>query len=140
MAHYLIVTHRTALAPEVRAKVEQLVAADPAAEFAILVPNTPGAHYTWEGETVNEAQQNAETLMGILETSVGAKVGRIAVGVEDPLQAIADELRHDRTYDTLVVCTLPLGVSHWLRLDLVHQAERKFGLPVIHVLGTAVAA
>jgi hypothetical protein len=138
MAQYLIVTHKTAFAPELRVKVGELAAADPAAEFAILVPEAPEQNYTWEGETVNEARQNAEALKEILKTTVGAKVGRIAVGVQDPLRAIADELRDNQAYDTLVICTLPLGVSQWLRLDLVHHAERKFGLPVIHVVGESV--
>jgi hypothetical protein len=140
MAQYLIVTHKTAFAPELRTKVEELVAGDPVAEFAILVPGTPGENFTWEGETVDSAQQTAEALMTILEGTVGATISRIAVGVDDPLRAIADELRNNPTYDTLIICTLPLGVSHWLRLDLVHHAERKFGLPVIHIVGTSVPA
>jgi 2Fe-2S iron-sulfur cluster binding domain len=37
-----------------------------------------------------------------------------------------------------VVCTLPPGISRWLKLDLVHRAERKFGLRVIHVVAEAV--
>ena len=138
MAQYLIVTHKTAFATELRDKIGELAAADPAAEFAILVPEAPGENYTWEGETVNESQQNAHGLKQILESTFGAKVDRTAVGVQDPLQAIADELRENQGYDTLVICTLPLGVSQWLRRDLVHQAERKFGLPVIHVVGASV--
>ena len=138
MAHYLIVTHKTAFAPEVRVKVGELVAEDSAAEFGILVPEAPGENYTWEGETVDSARQTAETLAETLEKTVGAQVGRIAVGVEDPLQAIANELELSHSYDTLVICTLPLGASHWLRLDLVHNAQRKFGLPVIHVVSTII--
>jgi hypothetical protein len=59
--------------------------------------------------------------------------------VTNPLQAIADELGKHPGYDTLVICTLPPGLSRWLRLDLVHQAKRKFGLPVVHVVAEAVA-
>ena len=136
MTQYLIVTHRTAFSAELRDRVSELVGKDPAAEFAILVPESPGENYTWEGETVNPALATAEALMERLEHTVGATVSHIAVGVEDPLQAIANELSANPSYDTLVICTLPLGASHWLRLDLVHQATRKFGLPVIHVVGT----
>src|SRR2546427_8372527 len=35
--------------------------------------------------------------------------------------------------------TLPPGISRWLKLDLVHRAGRKFGLPVIHVAAEAPA-
>ena len=135
MAHYLIVTHRTAFAPELRVKVGELIAADPAAEFGILVPGSPGENYTWEGETIDSSRQTAETLAENLE-KLGANVSRVAIGSDDPLQAIAAQLQPNHTYDTLVICTLPLGVSHWLRLDVVHNAQRKFGLPVIHVVGT----
>ena len=138
MTQYLIVTHKTASAPELREKVGELMAGDAAAEFAILVPEEAGEKYTWEGETVNPALQTAEALMETLENSVGATVSHIAVGVDDPLQAIADELRKGRAYDTLLICTLPPGISRWLRLDLVHQASRKFGMPVIHIVGTPV--
>ena len=138
MTRYLIVTHKTAFAPELREKVRELMGKDAAAEFAILVPEAPGENYTWEGETVSPAQETAETLMQSLESSVGANINRIAVGVEDPLQAIANELTIHEGYDALVISTLPLGASHWLRLDLVHHAARKFGLPVHHVVGTPV--
>jgi len=138
MAQYLIVTHKTAFAPELRDKVRELIGEDANAVFAILVPESPGENYTWEGETISPAQETAEALMESLETSVGARVNRIAVGPEDPLQAIAGELSLDKGYDALVISTLPLGVSHWLRMDLVHQAARKFGLPVHHVIGTPV--
>jgi hypothetical protein len=138
MAQYLIVTHKTAFAPELRDKVRELIGGDADAEFGILVPETPGESYTWEGETMSPAQETAGALAEALESTLGASVSRIAVGVDDPLQAIADELRGNRTYDALVISTLPLGASQWLRRDLVHQAGRKFGLPVHHVVGTPV--
>jgi len=138
MAQYLIVTHKTAFAPELREKVRELIGKDANAVFAILVPEAPGEGYTWEGETVSPAQETAESLMESLETTVGAEVNRIAVGPEDPLQAIANELRVNKGYDALVISTLPLGASQWLRRDVVHQAARKFGLSVHHVVGTPV--
>lgn len=140
MARYLIVTNKTALTTELHAKVGELAAADPEAEFAILVPEAPSENYTWEGETMSEARQNAEALRATLEGTVGAKVSRCAVGADDPLLAITNELRTNDSYDTLVICTLPLGASRWLRLDLVHQAARKFGLPVIHVVGATASS
>jgi phenylpyruvate tautomerase PptA (4-oxalocrotonate tautomerase family) len=138
MSQYLIVTHKTAFAPELREKVRELAGEDPNAEFAILVPEAPEENYTWEGETVSPAQETAEALMEALETTLGVRVSRIAVGVEDPLQAIAGELRMHQDYDAIVISTLPLGASHWLRLDLVHHAARKFQIPVHHVVGTPV--
>jgi hypothetical protein len=139
MSRYLIVTHQTALSPDLQRQVSALVADDPAAEFAVLVPEDPGLTFTWEGETVDVAKHRAEAAKTVLEEKTGARVFRTAVGAPEPLQAITDELRMHPGYDTLVICTLPPGVSRWLKLDLVHRAERKFGLRVIHVVAEAPA-
>jgi steroid delta-isomerase-like uncharacterized protein len=139
MSKYLIVAHQTASSPELQHKVSSLIAQDPAAEFAVLVPKLPGMSVTWEGETVDVAGQRAEAAKAVLEEKVGARVFRTAVGAEDPLQAIAEELRAHSGYDTLVISTLPPGISRWIKLDLVHRAARKFGLPVLHVVAEAPA-
>ena len=139
MSRYLVVTHQTALSPALQRKVSALVAEDPAAEFAVLVPEAPGPPLTWEGETVDVARQRAEAARTLLEEKAQARVVRTAVGAPEPLQAIADELRAQPGYDALVICTLPPGISRWLKLDLVHRAERKFGLRVIHVVAEASA-
>src|SRR3990172_5799183 len=104
MSRYLIVTHQTALSPDLQRKVSALVAEDAAAEKTLL------------------------------EETSRARVFRTAVGAPDPLQAITDELLMHPGYDALVICTLPPGISRWLKLDLVHRAERKFGLRVIPVV------
>jgi len=103
------------------------------------VPEAPGLPLTWEGETVDRARQRAEAAQTVLEETAGARVVRTTVGASDPLQAIADELRTHPGYDTLVICTLPPGISRWLKLDLIHRAERKFRLRVIHVVAEALA-
>ena len=139
MSRYLVVTHKTALSPDLQRRIRALIAQDPAAEFTVLVPEDSGAPVTWEGETVNAAEQRAEAARALLEETAGARVVRTAVGAADPVQAIADELRAQPGYDTLVICTLPPGVSRWLRLDLVHRAERRFGLPVHHVVADVPA-
>lgn len=134
MSRYLVLTHQTALSPELQRTVSALVSEDPAAEFAVLVPEAPGSALTWEGETVDEARHRAEAAKTMLEETARARVFRTAVGAPEPLRAIADELLEHPGYDTLVICTLPPGISRWLKLDLVHRAERKFGLRVIHVV------
>jgi hypothetical protein len=139
MSRYLVVAHQTALSSALHRKVSALVAEDHAAEFAVLVPEAPGPPLTWEGETVDVARQRAEAAGTLLEEKAQARVVRIAVGAPEPLQAITDELRAQPGYDTLVICTLPPGVSRWLKLDLVHRAERRFGLRVIHVVAEAPA-
>ena len=144
MARYLVVAHQTAESPEIIEKVQALAREDDAAEFAILVPATPVQHLlTWvEGEADAVAQDKANAAKLRFETEAQAKVSRATVGDASPILGIEDELReHPGYYDTLVICTLPPGVSRWLGLDLPHQAKR-FGLPVIHVIAkpSSVAA
>ena len=133
MSRFLIVAHHTALTRELQAKVRALAAGDPEAEFAILVPEDPDQNYSWEGESVDVAQVRAETASELLRETTGVRIVRTAVGVGDPLRAIADEIAANRGYNGLVICTLPLGISRWLRMDVIHQASRRFGLPVAHV-------
>jgi hypothetical protein len=132
VSRYLIVTHKTAFSAELRDKVGELIARDASAEFAILVP--------CDYESVDDAGSRAESAQLLLEETVNAKIVGISVGSPDPLRAIGDELSADPGYDTLVICTLPPGASRWLRLDLVHQAQRNFGLPIIHVVAHSTVA
>jgi hypothetical protein len=139
MSRYLIVTHQTARSPELHSKVAALIADDPAAEFTILVPEQD-VTASWEGETIDLAQQRAEGAQEHLEKETGARVVRIAVGSADPLKAIEQELVGHHDYTTILICTLPRGASRWLKRDLVSHAQRQFGLPVIHVVAQPVSA
>jgi hypothetical protein len=40
----------------------------------------------------------------------------------------------DHQFDEIIVATLPQPVSRWLRADLPHRAERRFGLPVTTII------
>lgn len=135
MPRYLLVTHQTATSPELARRVQALLKKDPASEFAILVPATPVQHrFTWDDlETIGDARQRAEAARSMLE-SLGAPVVRTTLGGRVPLLAIADELRGHPDYDGIVICTLPPGISAWLKTDLPHQASRRFDLPIMHVV------
>jgi hypothetical protein len=47
-------------------------------------------------------------------------------GIEEALAA--------RTFDEIIISTLPQRVSRWLKADLPHQVERRWGLPVTTVI------
>jgi hypothetical protein len=139
MSRYLIVTHQTARSPELQAKVAALIAEDPSAEFAILVPEEDRTS-SWEGEGVDVAQQRAEAAQEQLKANTGAHVVRTAVGISDPLKAIEHELVGHHDYNAILICTLPRGTSRWLKRGLVHDAQKKFGLPVVHVVAQPASA
>jgi hypothetical protein len=54
------------------------------------------------------------------------------VGDPDALAAVQDACNFT-SYDEIIVSTLPLHVSKWLKLDLPHKVEHASGLPVTHV-------
>jgi hypothetical protein len=54
-----------------------------------------------------------------------------SVGDPEPLMAIHDAVNLGE-YDEIIISTLPLGISRWLKLDLISKA-RAIGLPVTHV-------
>ena len=55
------------------------------------------------------------------------------VGDHRPMDAILDVLNRE-TFDEIVVSTLPVSVSRWLRLDLVHRLQRTVLIPVTHLI------
>ena len=58
------------------------------------------------------------------------------VGEPDPLAAIAHVLGRDADrYGEIIISTLPSHLSHWLRIDLPHRAQRAFRLPITYVSG-----
>jgi len=141
MPRYLVVAHQTATSPELQREVTRLLKDDAGAEFSILVPASTqaGRALTVDESAARDAAHERAMEASALLESLGANVARTAVGSSNPYDAIADELRSHGGYDALVICTLPAGLSRWLKQDLQHKAEQ-FGLPVIHVTTRAPAA
>ena len=142
MGRYLLVAHQTADSPELSSEVVHLLHQDPAAEFVLLVPATPiGLLQAVGGETrtaVEVARSRARRARSLLE-DIGARVAAARIGNYDPSVAVEEELRSG-DYDTVVISTLPPGVSRWLRLDLPAQVSRRFPrIQVIHVIAHSAA-
>jgi bacterioferritin len=140
MARYLVLANQTASSPELSATVEKLVQQDPGTEFVLLVPATPVEDLLdWQpddSETV--ARRTGEAAKAHLE-ALGAKVVRVEVGDPSPLKAIEDEMERRReSYDGIIISTLPIQRSRWLALDQPRRIERRFRLPVTHVVGRSV--
>jgi hypothetical protein len=131
-AHVLVVAHQTAtssgLLEAVRKRAEQgevtfhLVVPGQAHDVQSVVdPQEAGA---------GEAQQVLDVALPKLSEAAGQDVTG-SVGVSEPLIAIENAI-HVGDYDEIIISTLPLGVSRWLKRDLVSKA-RRLGLPVTHV-------
>jgi hypothetical protein len=78
----------------------------------------------------DEAQRVLATALPKLSSAAGSEVTG-DLGDSEPLMAIHDAVNLGH-YDEIIISTLPLGISRWLKLDLISKA-RGLGLPVTHV-------
>lgn len=132
----MLVAHQTAARGELLEATRKLAADDAKAEFTLLVPATPvGDLLIWEeGETKDVAQRQADSAAATLRHN-GINVVAVKVGDADPVLAVDDDFLAGNRYDTIVVSTLPPGISRWVKMDVVSRLQRKRPkVPVIHVV------
>jgi hypothetical protein len=96
---------------------------------------------SWEVGDPHGGRQSAQRHMCAAVASLRAAgldiEGRL--GDPDPLVAVRDAWDPDR-YDEVIVSTLPVHVSKWLKRDLPHLVQRLTGRPVQHVVAEATPA
>ena len=139
MSRVLIVANQTLGGQDLLEFVQERMASSPP-EFSLLVPATPRAHRNHdtrvpginvpldtEDDDYAEARKRLELGLEALHR-LGATVDG-SVGDPDPLKAVQEVLAR-RSFDEIILSTLPSGVSRWLGQDLPHKLERKFHLPV----------
>jgi hypothetical protein len=130
----LVVAHQTAAAPALLEAVREHARSGPA-RFHLVVPRRrSGAEKVANPQEigVQEAREVLRNALPRLSEAAGTEVTG-DIGDLEPLIAIQEAINGGH-YDEIIVSTLPLGVSRWLKVDLVSKAEQ-FGLPVHHVLG-----
>jgi hypothetical protein len=134
---YLVVANQTADSPELLQKVKEQAVVDPAAQFVLLVPATPIDDLirpSLQDSQTSAEQVATQALYGF--NDAGIRFWRSATGDSSPLIAIEHEIRnHSGLYDGIIVSTLPIEQSRWLRMDLPRQLEASFRIPVTHVVG-----
>jgi hypothetical protein len=131
-AHVLVVAHQTAATERLIAAVRQRAARDPAM-FHLVVPRLAhGMHKVVDPQDTGEEEAHGvlDTALPKLSQAAGQEVTG-SLGDSEPLMAIQDAVNLG-DFDEIIISTLPLGVSRWLKLDLVSKA-RALGLPVTHV-------
>jgi hypothetical protein len=131
--HVLVVAHQTAATAPLLDAVRARAQAGPAT-FHLVVPRQPhGLNKLLDPEDYGqeEAERVLADALPKLTEATGQEVTG-SIGDSEPLAAIQDAINLGE-YDELIISTLPLGVSRWLKLDLISKA-RGLGLPVTHVL------
>jgi hypothetical protein len=134
-AKVLVVANRTAESPELLEALRGR-AAQGECEFTLLVPSTPHG-IAWAADMFaggEEAEQHRQAFVEELRAE-GLDVREAKVGDPDPLAAVQDECNFS-DYDEVIVSTLPLHLSKWLRVDLPRKVKAATGLPVEHVVAS----
>jgi hypothetical protein len=132
-AKVLVVAHQTAATTPLLDAIRERAQQGPAS-FHLVVPRQPHgmdkvANPQERGEEV--ARQVLADALPKLSDVAGREVTG-SVGDAEPLMAIEDAVNLGG-YTEIIISTLPLGMSRWLKLDLISKA-RGLGLPVTHVL------
>ena len=132
-ASVLVVAHQTAATAPLLAAVRERAQRGPAV-FHLVVPRQPhGLDKVADPEEYGQEEANhvlADALPKLSAVAGHEVTG--SIGDSEPLMAIQDAVNLGH-YDEIIISTLPLGISRWLKLDLVSKA-RGLGLPVTHVL------
>jgi hypothetical protein len=137
-ANVLVVAHQTAATPDLLDAVRERAQQGPA-KFHLVVPRQAHGIDKFANPHAggrDEAQDVLKQALPVLSDASGVTVTG-SVGDSEPLMAVQDAISLGH-YDEIIISTLPLGVSRWLKLDLISKT-RGLGLPVTHVASKAVA-
>jgi hypothetical protein len=129
MARILVVANKTAESPEL---LEALKAKGTDNEFILVVPASGGL--LEKAADPDAAREHTQPhLAAALEKFRAAGLNvEGSIGDSDPIAAVQDAANFG-TFDEIIVSTLTLRASKWLKLDLPSKAQRATGLPVTHV-------
>jgi len=132
-ARVLVVAHQTAATAPLLDAVKARAQQGPAT-FHLVVPRQPhGLDRVLDPE--DHGREEAERVLADALPRLSQAAGHQLtgeIGDSEPLMAIQDAVNLGG-FDEIIISTLPLGVSRWLKLDLISKA-RGLGLPVTHVL------
>jgi hypothetical protein len=128
----LVIAHQTAANSALLEAVHER-AQQGSVRFHMVVPRQPhGMHKVVDPIDAGEREASSvlDGALPKLSEAAGQEVTG-SVGDSEPLMAIHDAVNLG-SYDEIIISTLPLGISRWLKLDLVSKAKA-LGLPVTHV-------
>jgi hypothetical protein len=154
MRRYLVVANQTLQRAELADELRKRIEAGPSS-FYLLVPDTRATDYPgvaaaagvlqpsmawWMRDyrgpaTDEEASTEARQRLGQMLADLGALGVPVGgdLGSAQPMAAM-EKVFSNHQFDEIIVATLPRPVSRWLRADLPHRAERRFGLPVTIII------
>jgi GABA permease len=134
MSRVLVVANETVGAEELLAELRR-IEDEKTSEYLVMVPARPlhevhGMVWTQIGAQEAAHDRLEETLAILYDEGLQATG---VIGDCRPLNAIEDALV-DFDADLIVISTHPEHRSRWLRMGLVERAQKKFTVPIVHVV------
>jgi hypothetical protein len=129
MARILVVANKTAESPEL---LEAMKAKGSDHQYVLVVPASGGV--LEKAADPDAAREHTEPHLQAALEQMRAEGFTVdgSVGDSDPVAAVQDAANFAE-FDEIIISTLPLRASKWLKLDLPSKAGRATGLPVTHV-------
>lgn len=129
MARILVLANKTAESPDL---LEALKAKGTEHEYVLVVPASGGVlEKAADPDAARDhTQPHLDAALEKFRSEGFAVEG--SVGDSDPAAAVQDACNFG-TFDEIIISTLPLRVSKWMKMDLPSKAQRATGLPVTHV-------
>jgi hypothetical protein len=132
MSTILIVANQTLPSEALATEVASRIAAGDRT-FHVVVPATPppGGGFTWdENEARRAAEERLAAFIARLIDQGATADGEI--GDRDPVAAVRDSVR-GRDVSEIILSTLPVGASRWLRQDVPSRLRGAMTIPMVVV-------
>ncbi len=146
MTRIMIVANQTLGCPELEEALEPYLEVG-SVEFVVVAPIAAlEGERQWDYPATDRYIPSPEQIAhaiagGRLEQELDRfrRMGILAQGEivdHDPVARVR-QLLDESTFESVIVCTLPTKLSHWLRVDLPGRLTRATTIPVLHVPGSA---
>jgi len=132
-ARVLVVTNKTDATPAVVEAVRERAIAGPTS-FFVLVPNPAHVAFDRVSEDTSLGEKVLDRALPKLEEPAGAGVSGRVASSPNAYDDIVEELNR-RSYDEIILETIPSHVSHWLHVDLPERVA-ELGYPLKTVTAT----
>jgi uncharacterized membrane-anchored protein len=132
-ARVLVVTNKTDATPAVVEAVRERAIAGPTS-FFVLVPNPAHVAFDRVSEDTSLGEKVLDRALPKLEEPAGGEVAGRVANSPNAFDDIVEELGR-RSYDEIILETLPSHVSHWLHVDLPERVA-ELGYPLKTVMAT----
>ena len=129
MARILVLANKTAESPEL---LEALKGKGTEHQYVLVVPASGGV--LEKAADPDAAREHTQPHLDAALEKLRSEGFNIegSIGDGDPVAAVQYAVNFGQ-FDEIVISTLPLRASKWLKLDPPSKAQRASGLPVTHV-------